>query len=107
MLLILLTAAAAQTLDPGMVRTPDAPARCNPALARTVTLTPAEARKLAELPRGVVQLAVYKTVAGCSVTVLPQRDEHGQHLMLQSDRERLLRTHRRRPAPPSALQRRP
>lgn len=106
MLLVLLAAGAAQTLDPAVVRTPGEHARCNPALARTFTLSPEEARRLGDLPRGFVQLAVLKTVAGCSVTVLPQRDENGRHLMLQGARERLVPTHRPRSTPEDRLKHR-
>lgn len=93
MLLVLLAAGAAQTIDPGMVRAPGEATRCNPELARTVAITPAEARKLGELPPGLVQLAVNKRVAGCSVTVLPQRDENGQHLMMRGEPGGLTPTH--------------
>ena len=93
MLLALMAAVAAQTLDPGMVRTPAEPARCNPVLAQTALTDPAEVRRLGELPPGFVQLAVNKRVAGCSVTVLPQRDESGQHVMLRGSGPRVTPTH--------------
>lgn len=81
MLLVLLAAGAVQTVDPAMVKSPDSE-RCDPAIARAATLTPAEARKLGRLPPGGLQLAVYKRVGGCGVTVLPTRDANGNHLML-------------------------
>ena len=79
--LILAAMAGAQTIDPAMIRPQPAPS-CNAALARTATFTRAEARRLGDLPNGMIQLAVDKRVAGCSVVVLPTRDETGQHMML-------------------------
>ena len=68
---------------------PDGPARnCIVGLARTATVSQVEFRRLGELPPGLLQLAVDKRVAGCSVTVLPTRDETGQHMMLLSPKPR-------------------
>lgn len=95
MLLALIAAASAQTttIDPGMVRSPPEPGRCDPELARTATISPAEARRLGDLPPGVIQFAVNKRVARCSVTVLPQRDQNGQHLMMRGVASRLSPAH--------------
>ena len=70
---------------------------CNAGLARTATVTSVELRRLGELPPGMLQLAVDKRVEGCSVTVLPRRDETGQHMMLMgpTPRPQLVPTDRR------------
>ena len=73
---------------------------CNAGLARTATVSSVELRRLGELPPGMLQLAVDKRVEGCSVTVLPVRDETGQHMMLQSSPGRA------HPVPASKPQRR-
>lgn len=104
-LLLLLAAGAAQTIDPEMVRRP-VPDNCKPALARAATLAPPEARKLGRLPPGVLQLAVDKRVGGCSVTVLPARDAQGDHLMvLPNFQPRVFPTDARRSGPQARSQR--
>ena len=65
---------------------------CDRGLARTAAYTAAELRKLGELPPGIMQLAVDKRVAGCGVTVLPRRDETGQHMMIMGSQPTLYRT---------------
>ena len=101
MLLVLLAAGAAQTVDPQMVRTPSPPT-CNRELARAAATSPAEARKLGRLPPGVLQLAVDKRVAGCSVTVLPTLDANGDHQMILGHGAPAIRS-----AAPSGAQGRP
>ena len=98
MLLALLAAGAVGTLDPAMVKPPATPAHCDRELARAATLTPAEARKLGQLPPGLLQLAVYKRVAGCAVAVLPVRDANGNHVMMLSEQPPQLRHARRAPS---------
>lgn len=106
MLLALLAAGAAHTLDPAMVRPGPTPSPCNPALARTATLTRAEARKLGRLPPAALQLTVLKTVEGCGVTVLPTRDANGHYVMIfEGDRMRFRPANTPRSAPEGGRQR--
>ena len=81
--LILAAANALPGLGQPLVITP-VQAGCNETLALTSAYTPAELKKLGQLPPGRPILAVDKRVAGCSVTVLPQRDAMGQHLMVRT-----------------------
>jgi len=80
MLLVLFMTAAIQATQP--VRVSPVPLECDRVAVRAATLSPSEARKLGELPPGVLQLAVDKRVEGCGVTVLPTKDARGNHIML-------------------------
>ena len=89
--LILAALAGAQTVDPAMVRSP-LERNCNASLARTSTILWPGPHRLGDLPPGIMQLAVDKRVAGCGVTVLPRRDETGQHMMIMGPRPDLYQT---------------
>ena len=82
MLSLVLAALVPGAAQPLLIR-PAEPG-CNEPLAFTSAYTPAELKKLGRLPPGRPILAVDKRVAGCSVTVLPERDAAGQHLMVRT-----------------------
>jgi hypothetical protein len=82
MLLVLMATMAATAPPPPRPTLQPAEAPCANALGRAASTSPARSRKLGELPPGRAILAVNKSVGGCPVTVLMERDAGGERRMV-------------------------